>query len=98
MSCDSYEAGHRLHWSLWSMAQFAPSITVSHLTVDGTHLAIDIAGQHAFDWQHHDPDHLVFALEHAQGPTLICPVYRVLHIDGSWFSCAPVDAPLAVCA
>lgn len=95
--CDSYEPGHRLHWSLWSMAQFAPAVPVSHVTIDGTAVSIDIGGQHAFTWKHHDPNRLVFALEHATGPAMICPVHRVLRVDCFWFSCAPQDAELSAC-
>lgn len=96
-TCVSYEPGHRLHWSLWSVAQLAPEITVSRIDVEGHHLLIEVAGKRAFDWQHHDPAQLAYALEHAIDPVRLCPTHRILHVDGAWFGCAERDAVLSPC-
>lgn len=93
--CTSYEPGHQLHWSVWSTAELAAAVT--RVEVSGHHVVIEVAGQPAFTWQHHDPVQLAFALERAFGPVRLDPTHHILNVDGWWFSCAPQDAVLTPC-
>ena len=96
--CESYQPGHRLHWSLYKMASAAATVPVTNIAVHGTTLEITVVGQdEPIRWQHHDPKRLMFALEHATDPILAAPSYRALRIDGYWFNCAQLDADLFDC-
>lgn len=97
IGCDSYGPGHQLHWTLWKAAANAPCLPVTRIREHGGGVELEVPGHPPLQWCHHDPIRLRTALEHAQGPIVACPRYRVLRVDGFWFNCAPLGSEFTLC-
>ena len=96
-ACDSYEPGHRLHWSLYKAASAARTVKVRALSVDGTTVSVTTVTDETFTWEHHDPEALTMAINHADTTPLVAPDWRALRIDGYWFNCAPEGVDVSAC-